>query len=496
MARRIEIGRTRGLDEYESYAPLAPAVRELRAEARQMAPTLSGRTLWMINSTAHGGGVAEMLPAMIGLFRDVGLRTEWVVIEAEDADFFPLTKRLHNLLHGEGDPTLTESDRALYERVNRQNAEALRSWLRPGDILAVHDPQPMPLASLLHALPDLHCVWRCHIGVDEQNAQTRAAWRFLRPYAGAYRRAIFSAPEYLPDFLAARSTIIYPAIDPLTDKNRDLSVHKISGVLANAALSPNPGPVLTPPFEHVAERLLPNGAFAPANMVEDIGLLYRPIVTQVSRWDRLKGFGPLLEAFAVLKARVHENRRGDPVHTRRLELTRLVLAGPEPASVADDPEAVEVLEELIAQYGKLDPAVQRDVALLALPMRSRSENALMVNALQRTSSIVVQNSLREGFGLTVAEAMWKRLPVLSNRRAVGPRYQVRDGVDGCLIDEPRDVGALAEALNRMLASPGLRDTSGRAAQRHVFDRFLVFTQVLNWLRLLSNMLRDARTPAS
>lgn len=496
MAQRVTIPPLPDLEEYESYATLAPLVRDLRAEARQVAPLLEGRTLWMVNSTAAGGGVAEMLPAMIALFRDLGIRTEWAVIETEQEEFFSLTKRIHNLIHGVGDPGLGPADREVFEEVNRRNAEELAAWIRPGDLLAVHDPQPMPLAGMLAERMELHTLWRCHIGLDERCPQTRAAWNFLRPYADAYEHAVFSAPEYIPDYFAERSTLVYPAVDPLTDKNRELSVHKISGVLANGALSAFPGPVLTVPFEQVAERLLPTGAFAPANMVEDIGLLHRPIVTQISRWDRLKGFAPLMEAFARMKARLLERGEVDPLHRRRLELVRLVLGGPDPASVADDPEGLEVLEELIRIYQGLDPVAQRDVALLALPMRSRAENALMVNAIQRSSSIVVQNSLREGFGLTVTEAMWKGIPVLSNRRAVGPRQQVRDGLDGCLVDDPRDVEELSRALDGMLAAPGKRDGWGRSAQRRVYDRFLIFSQVDSWLRLLADTVRGAKRRAA
>jgi trehalose synthase len=491
MAQRVEVPAIT-LEEYEQHAPLVSAVHQLRTEAARIAPLLEGRTLWMVNSTARGGGVAEMLPAMVGLLRDVGVATEWVVIESDNPSFFALTKQLHNLIHGEGDPGIGRVDREIFEAVNRANAESLRRVVRAGDILAVHDPQPMPLASMLAADVELHCVWRCHIGVDRENRRTRSAWEFLRPYADAYQHAIFSAPEYVPDYLSNRSTIIHPAVDPLTAKNHDLSVHKIAGVLANSALSVNPGPVLSPPFDRVAERLLPGGKFAPANMAEDIGLIHRPIIAQISRWDRLKGFAPLIDGFALLKGRLQQSRSIDPVHQRRLELVRLVLAGPDPDSIADDPEAVEVLSGLMERYDTLDALTQRDLALVTLPMASREENALMINAIQRTSSIVVQNSIREGFGLTVTEAMWKGVPVLSNRQAVGPRQQIRDGLDGCLIDDPNDPEQLAEQMDLMLAQPEVRDRWGRSARRHAHQEFLIFTQLARWLRLLGETVGGKR----
>ncbi len=488
MAKPVEVP-TLTLDEYEEYAALTPSVRQLRAAARQVVPLLSGRTLWMVNSTARGGGVAEMLPAKVGILRDLGVATEWVAIDSEDPAFFSLTKRIHNLIHGEGETGFDAADREVYESVNRRNAEWLLSRVRPGDIVAVHDPQPMPLAGFLAERVDVECVWRCHIGVDESTPRTRAAWEFLRPYAGAYRSAIFSAPEYIPDYFANRATVIHPALDPLTCKNREISVHKIATVMANSALSVNPGPVLSPPYGEVAQRLLPSGQFAPANMAEDIGLVHRPIVAQISRWDRLKGFAPLMTAFARLKTRLWSDGTTDPVEHRRLELVRLVLAGPRQDSIADDPEGVEVLGDLVERYRSLDPMTQRDLALLILPMGSRDENALMINAIQRTSSIVVQNSTREGFGLTVTEAMWKGIPVLSNRRAVGPRLQVRDGLDGCLIDDPTNPDALAEVLRAMLAAPRDRDRWGRSARRHAHQEFLIFTQLERWLQLLADTVR-------
>jgi trehalose synthase len=222
--------------------------------------------------------------------------------------------------------------------------------------------------------------------------------------------------------------------------------------------------------------------------MEDIGLLTRPVVTQVSRWDRLKGFRPLLEAFAALKRSVYAgNRTPDPVHRRRLDLARLVLAGPEAESIQDDPEAQEVFAELRGVYMTLPAAIQDDIAIVTLPMRSREQNALLVNALQRASSLVVQNSLREGFGLTIAEAMWKRIPVLSNARAVGPRNQIRDRLDGRLIDDPTDLAQLERAIDEMLADQNGRQEWGRNGQRRVHELFLITSHLRSWGRLLAQV---------
>lgn len=487
MARRVEIERERTLDDHEQVAHLAPAVQALRAEARRLVPRLDDRTIWMVNSTSRGGGVAEMLPGLMGVLRDLGVDVEWLVIESDRPAFFPLTKRIHNLVHGEGDPDFAVEDRELYEEVNRANAREAAEAIRPGDVVVAHDPQPMALPGVLREETDVRAVWRCHIGLDEENRATRSVWRFLEPYAEAYDRAVFSAPEYIPKYLAGRSTVIHPALDPLTDKNRDLSLHKIVGTLVNARLARSPGPVMGSEFEAPARRLQPDGTFAPADRPDDIGLLQRPIVTQVSRWDRLKGFGPLLRAFARLKRGSLEAAGSASRHRRRREIVRLVLAGPDPESVQDDPDAVAVLDELKAMYLDLEPAVREDVVLVSLPMRSRKENALMVNALQRASSVVVQNSLREGFGLTVTEAMWKGVPVLSSRRACGPRHQVRDDLDGRLVQDPEDVEELAAVLDEMLRHPAARDRWGRTAQRRAHDLFLVFTQAGAWLELLAEV---------
>jgi trehalose synthase len=492
VAFQVLVESANGLAEFTEYAHLVGAVEALQREAEAVLPRLRGRTIWMVNSTARGGGVAEMLPTMVRLLRDLGVATEWMVIESPEPRFFELTKRVHNLIHGQGDPNLGPSDRELFESVNRENAAALRPRMRDGDVLVVHDPQPMPLAGMLKENLELIAVWRCHIGLDEELPATRAAWEFLRPYGAGYDQAVFSAPEYPPDFLSDRSTVIYPAIDPLSAKNRELGVHHTVAVLSNAGLTVPPGPLWTPPYRQLALRLAPDGRFHPATASGDFGLLTRPIITQISRWDRLKGFEPLLAAFAHYRRRLlYGGWSSDPVHRVRQELARLVLAGPSPESIADDPEAGEVLNSLKARYAMLDPLVQEAVAILSLPMESSEENALMVNALQRASSIVVQNSLREGFGLTVAEAMWKRMPILSNRRACGPRQQVRDGEDGRLIDDPDDVEALSEMMDIMLRDSEARRGWARNAQRQVYAHFLVFAQLRGWLRLLNRLLEAA-----
>jgi trehalose synthase len=471
------------LEDYGAYAHLQPPLQELRAEARVLVPELAGRRILMVSSTAQGGGVAEMMPKVVSLLREVGVPTEWLVMGSERPEFFVLTKRLHNLIHGVGDPRLGAEEKSLYEEVSRENAALLAAHVRPQDLLVIHDPQPMGCGALVRRELGTSSVWRCHIGLDQENDATRAAWEFLRPWAEPYDHAVFSAPEYIAPYLAGRATVSYPTIDPLSHKNRELSVHKLQGVLCNSGLAVEHAPVLTPAFDHQARRLSPSGEWVSA-ITDPMGLMFRTLVVQISRWDRLKGFAPLLDAFVLLKTRHLERAEG--LHRRRLEIVRLVLAGPDPASVADDPEGVEVIEELSGRYLALPTHLQRDVALLSLPMASRKENALMVNALQRCASLVAQNSLEEGFGLTVTEAMWKQRPVLGTR-ACGIRHQVREGIDGHLVADPEDPEELAAALDALLADPAQRHHMGNSGQRRVHSQFLVFSQILDWLRMLSEL---------
>jgi trehalose synthase len=327
MTRLIEPDHHVSLEDYERVAHLSVAVRTLREEAASLLPRLQGRRVWMVNSASHGGGVAEMLPPLLTLMRDLGVDARWLVMETDEQAYFRLTKRLHNLIHGQGDPSLDDEDRELYARVSRETADAIADHLEPGDVLVVHDPQPAGAGAIVRQQADIAAIWRCHIGLDEQTPETRAAWDFLDRYLSAYDHAVFSAPEYIPADLTSRSTIIHPAIDPLSHKNRELPIHKLVGILANGSLVRPFGPVLTSAFAAPAQRLQTDGGWAPATEPEDIGLLFRPIISQVSRWDRLKGWLPLLEGFLVLKQTLDDGPELHDRYRRSLELVRLVLAG-------------------------------------------------------------------------------------------------------------------------------------------------------------------------
>ncbi|WP_083218772.1 glycosyltransferase [Bradyrhizobium icense] len=422
------------LEDYAEYNYLTSQVADLEAAARISVPLLTGRKIWMVSSTRQGGGVAEGLPRVVSLMRQLGLSVEWVVIHSPDPAFFALTKRVHNHLHGVGKTGLGRRDRELYDGVSTRLADEFASELGSDDILIVHDPQPLGMGARLKAKRGLPTIWRCHVGFDQTVPVSEEAWQFLKADVLAYDRSIFTLDAYVPSFLSGKAAIIPPGIDPLTHKNRELSVPKTSGILIDAALAATMHPVLTPPFEAPALRLQVDGSFKSAVFPEDLGLLFRPILTQISRWDRLKGVGPLLDAFVLLKRGKPARARSDR-HQLSIDHARLVLAGPEPEGVQDDPEALEVLTELCERWSNLPPELKHEIAILKLPLASVKQNALMVNALQRCSTVVVQNSVREGFGLTVAEAMWKTRPVMGGA-AAGIRAQLVDGTTGRLVDDP------------------------------------------------------------
>lgn len=482
MITEVHLDEGMQLESYAVDPALTGAVMELQAAAARTAPGMRDRTVWMVNSTAKGGGVAEMLPRLVDILNQLGIRTRWLVIGVDEPEFFKLTKRIHNLIHGEGDPTLSEADRELYEKVSRDLAEGLEAFVSREDILIVHDPQPLAMGALGAQKIGCRAIWRCHIGLDENPPATRMIWRFLEPYIRAYDHAVFSTPEYIPSYLAGRASIVEPAIDPLGHKNRDLSPHQLVGVLCNAGLKSETEPIVSPSFQQQAQRLQPDGTWVKAEDDGQIGLLYRPIITQISRWDRLKGFEPLLEGFIHLKQHA-DSMAESTLQRRRIEIMRLVLAGPDPTSVQDDPEATDVLNDIISRYKALPEPMQRDVAILSLPMASTKENALMVNALQRCSTVVVQNSIREGFGLTATEAMWKRVPVIGTT-ACGLRHQIRSGIDGIIIHDPKDPAEIAKRLNTLTSDPDLRMTLARNARQRVHGRLLVFRQIASWLRVL------------
>ncbi len=379
-----EITRFKSLVEPEQWD-------ELEQTMGRYAHVMRGRTLWNVNSTARGGGVVELLSSLIPYDRGYGIDERWDVIEGSPA-FFNVTKRLHNLLHGldANGAEIDAEERREYESAMEQNAASLSKEMKRGDVALLHDPQVAGLVSAL-AERGVIVIWRCHIGVDEPNDAVRAAWNMLTPYLANARAFVFSRRTYAWAGLeASRIHVIAPTIDPFTVKNRELPDEDVAGILQVAGL------MHTPP-----------GSKAGAQFERQASLIGEPIaadariVVQVSRWDRLKDPVGVLEAFAHSVA-----PETDAV---------LVLAGPAVSSVDDDPEQPEVLNDVARSREALPRDVQSRVLVAQLPMVNVDENAMMFNALQRRANIVVQKSLAEGFGLTVAEAMWKARPIVASR---------------------------------------------------------------------------------
>ncbi len=473
------------LTDYESYASLATTVRGYKKECEEDIPFFEDKTIWMINSTETGGGVAEMLPSQIRIMREQGLKVEWLVMETNDEHFFELTKQVHNAIHGSGTFSFTDDDYEVYNRVNKSNAESAKKFIKDGDIVVIHDPQPAGMIKYLNQSFNITSIWRCHIGLEERNKATHEAWEFMKPILSHFNHFVFSIPAYVPDFIKENYTIIPPSIDPLSHKNRTLQLHKCIGILHQSGIINEKEPVIYNFYKHQVKRVKPDGTFGKAKEPEELDIIYRPTILQVSRWDKLKGFKQVLEAFIKLKENIDQYRH-DTIHYKRIEKSRLILAGPDPDFVKDDPEGKEVLEELIDIYTSKAKKYQKDIAILLLPMDDPKQNALIVNALQRSSSIIVQNSLQEGFGLTATEAMWKQVPIIVSN-AAGLKYQVEHEINGMIIDDATDIDLLSNALNKMLFQPKVREKWGFNGQIRVIEHFTVFSQLKRWLSLFAKL---------
>src|SRR3954471_3836978 len=433
---------------------------------------LAGRVVWNVNSTARGGGVAEMLQSLVAYARGAGVDARWVVIAGDD-DFFRVTKRIHNHLHGasgDGGP-LGDAERAIYDATSARNAAALVGVVRPGDVAILHDPQTAGLVAPLLA-HGAHVVWRAHIGLDLPNERARAAWDFLRPYVEPAAAYVFSRQAFVWEGLDRdRIEIIRPSIDPFSAKNQQLDPGQVSSILASARVIEQDG-AERPVFERHDGS--PGRVDRHAQMVQEAPLrLDDPVVTQVSRWDRLK------DPIGVMEGVVAE--------TDHAALWHLVLAGPEPASISDDPEGAEVLDSCVALWKSLAPEVRRRIHLALLPMTDAEENAAIVNALQRHSAVVVQKSLAEGFGLTVAEAMWKARPVVASRVG-GIQDQIVDGESGILVD-PTDIAAFGRTVGGLVLDEERRERIGTAARERVREEFLGVRHLTQYVDLFARVLK-------
>ena len=396
-------------DHLEDYRPIVGS--QVIDELLLLADRVRHRRLQHINSTSVGGGVAEILTRMVPLLRDLGIDTTWDVIKGNQA-FFAVTKAFHNALHG-GEEHITEEMFQVFRDTTEMNLADLNTY---GDVVIVHDPQP---AGLIARKRDVggRWIWRCHIDVSTPDPRV---WGFLQDHVAQYDASIFSMPHFAQQ-LAIPQYMVPPSIDPLGDKNRDIPDAEVRAVVERYGLDPE-----------------------------------RPILTQISRFDRLKDPLGVMQAYRLVR------RRHD---------CQLLLAG---GGATDDPEGEEVLGEVREAAGD-DP----DIHILELPPFSD----LDINALVRGSTVVMQKSLKEGFGLTVTEALWKRKPVIGG--AVGGiRSQLLNGVTGFLVHSPE--GAANRAVE-LLGDPDLRDALGDAGHDHVKENFLTTRHIRDYLLLMLAM---------
>ncbi len=396
------------LDDYNGI--VGPAVIE---ELRLLARGVKGKTLKMVNSTAVGGGVAEMLHRLVPLLGELEVTTHWDVITGGN-DFFEVTKAFHNALHGEA-YDLTRHVQEIFLSYSEQNRQRMQF---NEDFVVIHDPQPAALIRARQKGPQ-KWVWRCHIDLSNPNP---AVWGFLRPFVEQYDAAIFSSQSFARQ-LPIPQYLFYPCIDPLSEKNQPLDESFVKRVCSDF---------------HIDQS--------------------RPIVTQISRFDRLKDPVGVVEAFKLARKYVD---------------CQLVLAG---GGASDDPEGAVVLNEVREAVGG-DP----DVIILNLPPWS----ALEINAIQQASTVVVQKSIKEGFGLTVTEALWKSKPTIASAVGGIPN-QVVHNLTGALV---HSVEGCAYQIRYLLTHPEFAMQLGRNGHEHVKENFLMTTNVRRWLLLLQMLQR-------
>ena len=407
MSMGMPIPRLIHLDDYTTVLG-EPEVAELRT----LAASLQGRTVQMVNSTAVGGGVAEILTRLVPILQELGLAIRWDVITGGN-DFFEITKAFHNALHG-GPYNMPAESFEIFLAYNERNLARLQM---EGELTVIHDPQPVALVKARRNRSG-HWIWRCHIDLSRPNP---TVWQFLEPWVNRYDGAIFSSPEFSRQ-LSIPQYLFYPCIDPLAEKNRDLEPEFVSEILERFSIDPA-----------------------------------RPILTQISRFDRLKDPVGVVRAYQIVK--------------RYLDC-QLVLAG---GGASDDPEGAAVLAEV-----REAAAGDTDIHILDLPPWSATE----INALQRGSTIVIQKSLREGFGLTVTEALWKKRPVVAS--AVGGiPTQVIHKHTGLLA---HSVEGTAYQIRFLLSNPAIAARLGEQGHEHVREHFLITSNVKRYLTLFLHLL--------
>ncbi|SPT53544.1 Trehalose synthase [Actinomyces bovis] len=452
------------------------ATRRLRGGARKAHGLLDGRTIWVVTPSASASsGVAETVAPLVGYARGLSLDARWLTLDAP-AEFREIAERLHANIHGQdGDGgKLAEKQRDIYEHVLASNADNVIEDVREGDVVILEDP---PTAGLARAFKraGAKVVWRCHLGTDSPTEAAQIAWAFLDRYLEDVDLVIVSRPNYLPAFVEPdQAAVIPPSINPESPKNRVLDLDESWTVARLAGLFAG-----KPPFDAVP-LLREDGRTDAFRGLEEQELVVvggkvpegARTITQVQRWDRLKGGLELVEAFAAQTEQLPAN-------------AHLLLVGPKPDPVKE-PAAQAVLDQIIERVSTLPPHATSRIHVMGVSARDREVNATVVNAVQRVSDVVTQRSLVEAFGLTVAEAMWKKLPVVAS--AVGGiQDQIEDGVTGVLV-QPSDAAEWGSAVADVLNLPERASELGLAAHEAVRREFLPDRHLLAVLEALEGLL--------
>ena len=472
---------TRHFEDLGRYL-LKPMTERVRVARQHAGELLAGRTVWMVNSTALGGGVAQLLRTLLPYWKGAGIDVRWMVLRGS-GEFFRVTKRFHNHLQGQpgdgdvlGIEELTTLDQAaLY------HARALASLVAPGDVVVLNDPQTAAMSEPL-GRAGATVIWSCHIGIDHDNEYSWNAWRCLRPRLASVRRFVFSRYTSLPEWLGgAETSILTPGIDPGSTKNLPMPDAAARAILQHLGLAAGV-PAATPGY-HCTDGSTARLAGSPTVLDSDRAPDWDrdPVVVSLARWDRIKDPLGILDGFLE----------------RVLAATgaHLLLAGPDPGHVADDPEAEAVLAAVRERWRALPPRARGRVHVACFPLTPLEESAAMVNAIQRLAAVVVKKSLQEGFGLGVTEAMWKARPVVAS--AVGGHLeQVQNRHTGLLVEDPADTGAFGDAIVELLQEPPLAARLGQAARERARALFLNDRHFVRWVEVFGSALEPRPGPAS
>lgn len=379
-------------------------------DLKALAKKVKGKTIQHINSTAVGGGVAEILRCMVPLLNELGVDVRWDVIKGSE-QFFEATKKFHNALHGRVE-TIEAGDFEIFDETSKKNIEELDTY---GDIVFVHDPQPIALVKKKEANK---WIWRCHIDISEPDPKV---WKFIKKFIVKYDASVYSAPSFAQK-LGIRQFLISPSVDPLSDKNKELPQKMIDAVLSRYGITKD-----------------------------------KPIIAQISRYDYLKDPIGVIEAYRLVK---------------RYNDCQLILAG---NKAADDPESDRVLVQ-VKEEASHDPHIH----VLVIPPET---NDIDINALQRAATVILQKSIREGFGLVVTEALWKAKPVIAS--AVGGiPLQIKHKYSGLLC---HSIEGAAFAIKQLLNSPDYAKRLGENAKENMRNNFLLTRHLRDYMLLFLSL---------